>query len=518
MVSRNKWLRLLTVLFAFSLFAAACGSSDDGDSADSGDTETEDADSGVLGDDEPEEEPEEAMEEEPEEAMEEEPEEATEEEPEEAPAGGGVTSDAVQGDGAEWWEQQVTNPVGPADESLEPVVITMTNVEGSPAGSFPEIREGAMAAAENINANLGGVNGRPIEFEVCVNGLDPAEATNCANEVADAQPNLHIQGINFFNPLMWPTITGAGIPVLQTVPIFVSDFNTPGLISTEGGCVSAFPGGAQYGVEVLESDAIAVVHSDTGPGFECFADTQERFYDQLLDENPGAFKWQGFPDASGDPTDNDAIVQNIAAFFEGAENPSVFFGIQASDCNEILSSLSSAGVEATIVMSGSCRDDSVLANPASAGVHVGGVDTITERPDLWNDYQILSFDVREAALDAFGPEAPKSAFMEVAHDVMMSAWVALTLMDNSGVDIDDGASVTDYFVNATNLFRVAGAKGQDCTTNASEFVSVCQKQMNNYVWSGPGGQFEYGPSGEEGVDVTDILRRVGESNPRPVAE
>ena len=31
-------------------------------------------------------------------------------------------------------------------------------------------------------------------------------------------------------------------------------------------------------------DAIAIVHSDTGPGFECFADTQARFYQQLEDE------------------------------------------------------------------------------------------------------------------------------------------------------------------------------------------------------------------------------------------
>ena len=395
---RSSWLRLLAALLAFSLIAAACGGDDDDDPVASSDDSTETGDDGG----EPAEEPADDGGEEPADDGGEEPADDGGEEPAddggEEPAGGGTTDDAVQGNGANLWESIVDNPPGPADESMEPVVITMANLEGSPAGSFPEIREGALAAAKNINENLGGINGRPIEFEVCVHGLDPAEATNCANEIADTSPNLHIHGIDFFNPLMWPTIAGNGTPVMQTVPIFVSDFNTPGLISTEGGCVTAFPGGAQYGVEVAGYDAIAIVHSDTGPGFECFADTQARFYQQLEDENPGTFRWQGFPDASGDPTDNDAIVQNIIEFFEGAENPSVFFGIQASDCNEILSALSSAGVEASIDASGSCRDDSVLSNPASAGVTFGGTDQIFERPDLWTDYQVKSFNLHEARL------------------------------------------------------------------------------------------------------------------------
>jgi hypothetical protein len=516
----TKLMRLLAVLLAFTLIAAACGDDDD----DSSTATTEDDGGSSLADDgEPEPEPEPEPESDDDGEMAEDDGEMAEDEGAEDDGVAALpepckdtctVSDAIQGDGAELWEQLTDNPVGPADDSLEPVVVTMANLEGSPAGSFPEIREGLLAAAKNINENLGGVNGRPIEVDVCVHGLDPAEATNCANEIADTAPNLHIHGIDFFNPLMWPTIAGAGIPVLQTVPIFVSDFNTVGLISTEGGCVTAFPGGAQYSVEVLESDAVAVIHSDTGPGLECFADTQARFFEQLETERPGEFIWQGFPDASGDPTDNDAIVQNVIEFFEGASNPSVYFGIQASDCNEILSALSSAGVTATVVASGACRDDSVLANPASVGVHFGGTDRIPDREDLWTPYQTKNNAIRQAAIDAFGPEAPQSAFMEVSHDVMMSAWVAFLLMEEQGISVDDSPAVIDYFVTADNMFRVGGVAGQNCTTNTSEFVSVCQKALNFYTWSGPGGQFDFGPAGEAGIDVTDILVRTGEGNPR----
>jgi hypothetical protein len=430
----------------------------------------------------------------------------------------GTVSDAVNGDGAELWEAAVDNGPVAADSSLEPFVVTMSNLEGSPAGSFPEIREGAEAAERTINEELGGINGRPVKLEVCVHGLDPAEATNCANEIADKKPNFHIQGIDFFNPLMWPTFVGAGIPVLQTVPIFVSDFNTPGLLSTEGGCVSAFPGGMQYTIEVLKTDALAIVHSDTGPGLECFADTQARFAKQLEDENPGTFKWNGFPDASGDPTDNDAVVQNIIEFFQGATNPTVYFGIQASDCNEILSALASAGVEATIVASGACRDDSVLANPASTGVHFGGGDTIFERPDLWDDYQTKYFNFREASLAARpNQDAPSSTFMEVGHDVMMTVWVQMSRFENEGGDIDDNAAVIEFLAGQTAMFRPGFVVPLNCSTNGVEFVSVCNKFSNNYIWSGPGGQFDYGPSGTDGVDVTDLLARTAEGNPRPAA-
>ena len=71
---------------------------------------------------------------------------------------------------------------------------------------------------------------------------------------------------------------------------------------------------------------------------------------QLTDEGKIAQEdWIGVVDASGDPTDNDAVVQQVLEFVEGAENAWVFFGIQASDCNEIMSALAANGYEGGIV-------------------------------------------------------------------------------------------------------------------------------------------------------------------------
>ncbi|MDG1845184.1 MAG: hypothetical protein P8J01_02210, partial [Acidimicrobiales bacterium] len=201
----SKLIKLLSLIFTFALIAAACG----GDDADSGSSSS--SDNSAISDDSAEEEAEEeapAAEEEAEEeapaAEEEAP--AAEEEAEEA----GEFSDAVNGDGSELLESVMDAKSGPADDSLDAFVVTMSNIEGTPVGSFPEIREGAAAAAKAFNENYGGMNGRSIDFQPCVHGLDPAEATNCANDIADEQPNVHIQGIDFFNPLMWPTIVASG--------------------------------------------------------------------------------------------------------------------------------------------------------------------------------------------------------------------------------------------------------------------------------------------------------------------
>ena len=509
---KSNLLKLLSIIFAFALIAAACGGDDD----DSGSS----SDSSVLGEDSSEEEAsasasEPADKEEDHDHSDDDGHDHSDDE-DHSDEAAGTADDSTMGDGAELWESIVDAGDVEADESLEPILITLVNIEGTPVGSFPEIREGAEAAVKTINETMGGLNGRPFELDSCVHGLDPNEATACANEIADAQPNLHIQGIDFFNPLLWPTIVGAGLPVLQTVPIFIEDFDTEGILSTEGGCVSSFPTAMEYGVEVLEADKYVIIYSDTAPGLVCYDDTERRMIQQLTDEGKiGQDDWVGISDASGDPTDNDAVVQQVLDFIEGSSNPWVYFGIQASDCNEILSALAANGYPGGIVASGSCRDDSVLSNPASAGVHFGSNLGITDRPDLWSDYKIKYTAWRDASFDRYGPTVPDSAFLETAHDVVITGLLQMIMFTDMGGDIDnDPAGFIDFMATQSNLHRAGLETSLNCTNNSDEFVSVCAKDMNYYIWDGPGGQFEYGPLGPNNLDAAELILRAAEGNPR----
>ena len=69
--------------------------------------------------------------------------------------------------------------------------------------------------------------GRPIELAYCGHLVDQNEAQACANQVADANPNMVMLGVDFFTPLMYPLF--ADFPVVETLPIFIADFDQPGV-------------------------------------------------------------------------------------------------------------------------------------------------------------------------------------------------------------------------------------------------------------------------------------------------
>ena len=50
----------------------------------------------------------------------------------------------------------------------EPFVIGVVNTEGAPGTDFPEFSNAFRAAAAYVNAELGGIGGRPGELEVCL--------------------------------------------------------------------------------------------------------------------------------------------------------------------------------------------------------------------------------------------------------------------------------------------------------------------------------------------------------------
>ena len=161
----SKLLKLLALIFAFSLIAAACGDDDDdGGSSSSSDNSAlseESSDDDASSSDRAYEE----VSDEDDHSDDDGHDHSDDEDHSDEEEAAGDFSDAVNGDGAELLESLIDNPPGPADDSLDPVVITMSNIEGTPVGSFPEIREGAAAAAKAFNENYGGMNGRPIDFQ-----------------------------------------------------------------------------------------------------------------------------------------------------------------------------------------------------------------------------------------------------------------------------------------------------------------------------------------------------------------
>lgn len=167
------------------------------------------------------------------------------------------TAAAAEDDGA-----SIPETTGPADESLDPVVIGMINMdEGTP--SYPLVSSGADAAAEFINAELSGINGRPVEVRHCNVGVDQASNQACAQEFANADDvNVVMNGYAFSSSFGLPVLEAAGVPVLLQTPLTPADFQAPNGFAYQGGNAGGGAGTATYAARFLEAEEIVIFGAD----------------------------------------------------------------------------------------------------------------------------------------------------------------------------------------------------------------------------------------------------------------
>ena len=435
---------------------------------------------------------------------------------EEEPPYSGLADDAVDGKGAEAFEAAMKATEGnPLVATGEPFVISMTNIEGDPALTFPDIREGAEAAVELINERLGGVGadyaagtpGRPIDLRVCSHVIDAAAGQSCANQVVSDSPNLVVNGIDFFSPLFYPV--WEGLPVLQELPIFLADFDQPGVFSAIGGCPVTFGGIAKYLVDVRQHDRIAVLWDTNDPGTQCWHDTMDRFYATLLGE-PEGDTYRGFPN-SDDPADDAANIQAMIDYLDGAAYPVATFSSNSSNCVAQIKGLRAAGYTGDIVVGASCDDISVRDLPESVGVTFEVQQFKAGLPGL-SDFQSWEVDLREAAIDSYGPEAPVSAFMNDSFSTILFSWQIANDMLASGSDPFDTAALGTYLANLTE-FHIVARPAIDCSTNTDEYESICLKTISFASWDGTNYVGDPLMNGEL-LDLTDTFNEVAAAYPR----
>ena len=75
----------------------------------------------------------------------------------------------------------------PKKATGSPYVFGMINDETGPV-TFPESRQGAIAAMNYVNSYLGGINGHPIQIDSCIGDGTPAGAARCATELVAKHP------------------------------------------------------------------------------------------------------------------------------------------------------------------------------------------------------------------------------------------------------------------------------------------------------------------------------------------
>lgn len=109
-------------------------------------------------------------------------------------------------------------PAEPTKATGEPIELGMINQENTAAGSFPELSGADQAGIAFINEQLGGVDGRPIELEVCNTKFSPEGSTACAQQFSEAGVPAVLGGIDVFGNAV-DTLEANGIPYVGGIPV-----------------------------------------------------------------------------------------------------------------------------------------------------------------------------------------------------------------------------------------------------------------------------------------------------------
>jgi branched-chain amino acid transport system substrate-binding protein len=142
--------------------------------------------------------------------------------------------------GQAWAFGTVPDGATPADAAAEPVVIGIINQEDSPIGSFPEIRHAVEAAVGWINAELGGVQGRPIELVTCITNFSVERSQACAQQMVQAGAVAVISGIDITATGSLPVLEQNGIPLVSALPTTLAELRSAATFSFSGGITGAY--------------------------------------------------------------------------------------------------------------------------------------------------------------------------------------------------------------------------------------------------------------------------------------
>jgi branched-chain amino acid transport system substrate-binding protein len=480
-----RLLRLLAILFAFALIAAACGddegddtAADDGAAAtdtaadDGAATDTAAADDGAAT--------------------------ATDT----AAADDGAATDTAAADDGGADDGAYVSPFEPVGEATgEPIKVGYQNPEGDPNGSFPEASAGARAAAAYINAELGGLGGRPIELEVCTMAITPDDSQRCANELASSGVELAVHSINFFGN-HYAIYQGSNIPSVVGSPVTVADFTTPGVYSIGGGCLAQHTGLVQFatqelpGLAGIEVNRVAVPWADTPPGVVCYYDLESKPLDVLNGTVEGSGALAGsMPDLEhiGVPIlPGQADVTAQATEVLDFDPDVILFSAQGADCWTFVDAMGRLGwtpTDTPLVLSGACVDFTAMeqAGELAQGIYFIGAggslisDPATMDPasrsfDEATIYQTKALEYGMSEDDLF------KGFGTNGFQTMMAVWqMAKTVTDGGG---EVTAEAIGEAFAATEEVPVFGSTPISCASAPEPYLSTCNTVVNVLQWDG----------------------------------
>jgi branched-chain amino acid transport system substrate-binding protein len=353
---------------------------------------------------------------------------------------------------------------GTAGEATgDPVKIGYANSEAL----LPESTVGLNTAVEYVNAELGGIQGRPIEIVECqVN--TPEDGAACGAQFAnDDSITMVLTGVIIYgNKEFYEALNGKK-PILIGNGLTVDDFVTPAGVSFTAGSTGVIAGLAKYTIETLQPATAAVINVDNAGG--------NAAANVLLKP---AFDAAGIA-TSIVPIAETATAPEVASAMEaaGAADADVLVILTTvQGCIAAYDAIQTLGIDPIVVTSGLCFGTPVREHMADIGAE-------GEFPDGWYfggygySYFIPNYESGTnsylAAIEEYGGGTAEVEYTGFAGPVFWNVMTAVKLLNGLGDDFSFEA-----IDNALRTFEgpMPGQVGP-IQCGLPPFVASCGHQM-----------------------------------------
>jgi branched-chain amino acid transport system substrate-binding protein len=275
--------------------------------------------------------------------------------PDAAPDDGSVVAAHA---GEPWFMGVIPERAVAADPDGEPIVIGMINQENTPLGSFPEIRGAVEAAVRWVNAELGGVGGRPIELVTCITSFSVEQSQACAQEMVQAGAVALVGGIDVTSNGSIPVLQQNGIPQIGGIPANLVEQQSATNFYFSGGGTGAIVGFLAHAAESGASSAM-IAYGE----FESF-EVSATDYGKPVGELLGLdVQLVSFPVVATDmlPVVTAAVDADVDALIVLAAD---------SACVPVMTGAEQLGLRAQLYLTGACAAESIVEAAGAAATQV----------------------------------------------------------------------------------------------------------------------------------------------------
>jgi branched-chain amino acid transport system substrate-binding protein len=243
----------------------------------------------------------------------------------------------------------------PKKATGSPYVFGMINDETG-AVTFPEARQGAIAAEQYVNNYLGGINGHPIVIDNCTGDGTPATAARCANELVAKHPIAILGAADVGAPASIPIYAHANLAYLGGIPFTPVPFKAPNSIQFWSVSVGDNAAASVFAGKQLGVKKVALVYFSNPQG------------ESILGEIPPVMKAAGVTEVkqiplsptSPDPSPQAALIQSSGADLAYIDVP--------NGCGNMLKALKSIGYTGKLMGIDPCGAPPVIS-AASGGAN-----------------------------------------------------------------------------------------------------------------------------------------------------